>query len=66
MAGRGFGRMLMRHVIDYAANRGVHELYGDALTENHRMLDLCRHLGFQASAIGREGVIRVTLAPPAS
>jgi acetyltransferase len=66
MAGRGIGRMLMRHVIHYAANRGVHELYGDVLTENHRMLDLCRHLGFQASVIGRVGVIRVTLAPPAS
>ncbi len=62
MAGRGIGRLLVRRIIDYAASRGISEIYGDVLTDNNRMLDLCRHLGFRIASLGREGVLRVALA----
>ncbi len=53
--------MLMQRIIDYAASRGICEIFGDVLAENGNMLDLCRHLGFQISAIGSAGVLRVSL-----
>ena len=47
MAGRGYGRLLMDRIIRYARQRGIKELYGEVLAENRRMLDLCKHLGFE-------------------
>lgn len=43
---RGFGRLLMRNVIDYARARGLSCLFGDILAENKPMLALCAQLGF--------------------
>jgi acetyltransferase len=61
MTRRGIGRMLMQRIIDYAASRGICEIFGDVLAENGNMLDLCRYLGFQISAIGSAGALRVSL-----
>jgi hypothetical protein len=33
------------------------------LAENTTMLDLCRHLEFKIAAVGREGVLGVSLDP---
>ncbi len=63
MTARGIGRMLMGQIIDYAGARGIRELFGDVLTDNSRMLDLCRHLGFRLLAPGRQGVLRVSIDP---
>jgi acetyltransferase len=63
MTGRGIGRLLMRHLIEYAASRGIRELFGDVLAENANMLLLCRHLGFKTAAPPRDGVVRVSLDP---
>ena len=49
LKGRGIGRMMMEHLIDYARRRGIAELYGDILDENSRMIRLVRELGFTLS-----------------
>jgi acetyltransferase len=46
MTGLGLGTRLMRLIIDYARQRGIHELNGEVLKENDRMLKLNRVLGF--------------------
>jgi acetyltransferase len=63
MTGHGIGRMLMHHIIDYGSSRGIREIYGDVLSDNGAMLDLCRHLGFKVLSGGQAGVVRVSLAP---
>jgi len=62
MTGMGLGVLLMRRIIDYTRNRGIKEIYGDVLRENHTMLKLCRALGFTESAVPDEPtIIRVML-----
>jgi acetyltransferase len=61
MTHRGIGRMLMKHLIDYAASRGIHEIFGNVMVENAAMLGLCRQLGFQIDPLAREGVLGVSL-----
>ncbi|MEQ9059077.1 MAG: bifunctional acetate--CoA ligase family protein/GNAT family N-acetyltransferase [Gammaproteobacteria bacterium] len=62
LAGHGLGTTLMRRIIDYARERGVGEIYGEVLADNHRMLHLCRELGFvEALSPGEPGVLRVSL-----
>jgi len=46
LKGLGLGRRLMVRILDYAKARGIGEVFGDVLRENHKMLDLCRALGF--------------------
>ena len=53
----------MQYLIDYAASHGIHEIFGDVMAENAAMLDLCRHLEFKITAVGREGVLGVSLDP---
>jgi acetyltransferase len=36
----------MQHLIDYAKAEGLQQIEGDVLTENSRMLSMCRSLGF--------------------
>jgi acetyltransferase len=62
MTRRGLGRLLMRRIIDYAAERGIEEIFGQVLAENETMLDLCRHLGFRIEpAPDNPGILRVSL-----
>jgi acetyltransferase len=44
--GRGLGYALMNRLIEHARARGLHELFGEVLGENARMLKMCRELGF--------------------
>jgi acetyltransferase len=60
---RGLGRLLLAHLIEYARNRGISELFGDVLAENRPMLALCSQLGFITSATESSDVLRATLAP---
>jgi acetyltransferase len=46
LQGRGLGWALLRHVIDYARAEGIGTIEGVILTENTRMLDMCRQFGF--------------------
>ncbi len=50
LKGVGLGRALMHHLIRYAESEGLRELYGDVLTANERMLQMCRELGFDIAA----------------
>ena len=62
LKGRGIGRMMMEHLIDYASRRGIAEIYGDILGENSRMIRLVRELGFVLSYPAQsEAVVRATL-----
>jgi acetyltransferase len=44
---RGYGELLLRHVIDYARARGIKQIFGHVLRENRKMLALTERLGFQ-------------------
>ena len=44
--GRGLGRALMTHLIDYARADGLERLEGMVLAENRGMLDLISRFGF--------------------
>jgi len=48
--GRGLGYGLMNRLIDHARSRGLTELFGEVLTENRAMLNMCRELGFSVKA----------------
>lgn len=49
--GQGFGSLLLNRVIDACRVRGVQEIWGDVLTENHAMLDLCDEFGFRRESV---------------
>ena len=61
LTGLGLGTLLLRSLIDYARDRGLRELYGDVLADNHAMLALCRTLGFTETRSPGDFVVRVTL-----
>ncbi len=52
LKGHGLGWLLMRHVIDYAKAKGLRRVYGDVLTENTTMLQMCAELGFRELDMG--------------
>jgi acetyltransferase len=52
LKGHGLGWLLMRRVIDYAKEKGLRRVYGDVLTENTTMLQMCAELGFHAQDMG--------------
>jgi acetyltransferase len=59
LKGHGLGWLLMRRVIDHAKEKGLRRVYGDVLSENTAMLQMCAELGFRAQDRGR--VKRVVL-----
>ena len=59
--GFGLGRALMERIIDYGAERGLSEIWGDVLAANRPMLTLCEKLGFERGR-PNEGVVKVTYA----
>jgi acetyltransferase len=46
--GHGLGWVLMQHIIDYTKEKRLRRMYGDVLTENTTMLQMCTELGFHA------------------
>ncbi|WP_287495752.1 bifunctional acetate--CoA ligase family protein/GNAT family N-acetyltransferase [Pandoraea sp. CB10b_02] len=59
--GRGLGRALMEHIIDYCRKRGTGELIGYVLCANTRMLTLARHLGFREAEEMEAGIVHIRL-----
>jgi acetyltransferase len=57
---RGYGELLLRHVLAYAKTRGIKRVLGHILRENRRMIDLSKRLGFTPQA-GRSGGSDVTM-----
>jgi acetyltransferase len=60
---RGYGELLLRHVLVYAKARGIKRVVGHILRENHRMIGLSKRLGFVPQA-GRVGSGDVTMVKP--
>ncbi|HMO46191.1 MAG TPA: GNAT family N-acetyltransferase [Rubrivivax sp.] len=50
LKGARLGELLMRRIIDYQRGHGTKKLVATVLTENKRMLELARQLGFTESA----------------
>lgn len=50
----GLGWLLMRRVIGYAKEKGLRRVYGDVLTENTAMLQMCDELGFREEELGSD------------
>ena len=52
--------MLLNAVLDYAALRGLREVWGEVDRENGRMLELAHELGFRQSGVAHDlGRVRV-------
>jgi len=49
LKGRGLGYLLMRMIIEYARVEGLKTIEGQVLSENTRMLAMCKELGFSVS-----------------
>ncbi len=62
LKGAGIGWVLMRHLIAYAGEEGLKQLFGDVLTTNTTMLEMCRALGFRVETVADDITLRrVTL-----
>lgn len=62
MAGRGFGTLLMRRILDYARDQGIRRVFGVVLPDNGPMLRLSDRLGFERRTNPQDpGTILVTL-----
>jgi len=59
--GQGLGEHLMQRLIVVARERGVKQLTGSVLRENHRMLALAKELGFREGKSADAGVVHVVL-----
>jgi len=55
--GRGLGYLLMTRLIAVAREWGIGELVGQVLSENHRMLVMCRELGFSIASDPNDATI---------
>lgn len=58
--GKGLGYTLIDMMIGIAQEKGLEEIYGIVLTDNDRMLKVCRKLGFVRTLLP-DGISRVTL-----
>jgi acetyltransferase len=57
---QGVGGRLMQKLVDDARCRGLYELWGDVLAENHAMLDFAKAIGAERRAVADEpGIVRV-------
>ena len=57
---KGLGRKLMEVVVEIGRWKGLHEVYGEVLTDNHKMLALCRKLGYTTKWLSG-GITRISL-----
>jgi acetyltransferase len=57
---KGLGQKLMEVVINIARWKGLHEIHGEVLTDNQKMLGLCRKLGYKTKWLPG-GITRITL-----
>lgn len=66
---RGLGRLLLGALLDYAAARGLREVWGDVARDNGRMLEVAKAFGFSRRAAEEFERVRVVksltaVAPP--
>jgi acetyltransferase len=63
LKGHGLGWLLMELMIEYARAEGLKFIRGQVLQENTTMLQMCRHLGFQATSDPEDSSIAVVSLP---
>ncbi len=62
LQGHGLGFALLRRIIDYARSEGIQRVEGIVLSENRKMLGMCRDFGFKLQRHPQEaGVCHATL-----
>ncbi len=59
--GKGLGYKLVDVLIGIAEDKGLEQIYGEVLTENEKMLAVCRRLGFRSEWSADDDVTKVTL-----
>ncbi len=65
LKGHGLGSLLMKHIIDYARQKGLSRVHGQVLAENTTMLRLAEELGFEIrDEFMDRGTKRVMLSLP--
>jgi len=63
LKGRGLGWLIMQHLISYSRTERLEELYGQVLTENMRMIDMCRKLGFRIEVDPDDATLLIVTLP---
>ena len=63
---KGLGRLLLSEILDYAAAKGLAEVWGDVARENTAMLTTAKSLGFERRAAEDFTRVKIvkTLRPP--
>jgi RimJ/RimL family protein N-acetyltransferase len=63
LKGHGLGYLLMKHMLDYARQKGLKTVHGEVLAENTTMLKMAEELGFRARDVLMDrGIKRVEIA----
>ena len=57
--GIGLSSLLLRRLIYYARDQGIHELFGEILRENQPMLELCRAMGFTVKSCPEDSRVMI-------
>ncbi|MGE3315182.1 MAG: GNAT family N-acetyltransferase, partial [Planctomycetaceae bacterium] len=60
--GKGIGTVLLRQLIEIGRRERIRRIFGNILSENVRMLDVCRELGFQLHFDAAEREMRADLS----
>ncbi len=58
LKGKGLGWLLMQHLIAYAREEGLQQLFGEILATNTTMLTMCQDLGFKIEIIDDDSTLR--------
>ncbi len=62
LKGLGLGQMLMAKLIAYFHQRGTQALVGEALSENHALIELTKNLGFDVRSQPGTGTVELKLS----
>jgi RimJ/RimL family protein N-acetyltransferase len=57
----GLGQLLMAKLITYFQQRGTRAIVGEALSENHALIDLTKNLGFEVHSQAGNGTVELRL-----
>jgi acetyltransferase len=61
LKGLGLGQMLMKKLIAYFRQRGTQVIVGEALSDNHALIELIKNMGFQIASHPGTGTIELRL-----
>jgi len=61
LKGLGLGQMLMTKLIAYFRQRGTQVIVGEALSDNHALIELTKNLGFEIHSRSGTGTIELRL-----